>query len=1757
MVASKKSKLRKVPVGPPPIKSRRRARAITTEFHRVTHELTKLQGLKDEDAKARQVELEQRLQNLGGRQVYQDASILSTSFHKTSKWVFSLLTKFGLRPAKKQPPLSVLEVGAINTQLLVCPWLDVQAIDLIARHPRIQQIDYFDYPFTKTFDVVVSSMVINCVPTHEKRGDMLQRTWRHLNPNGHFFLMLPLLCLTNSNYMTVERFEEIVKYIGFDIREKKESPKIAFYCLQKTTPPSSIKPSSFPHTMLRPGPKRNDFRRSSNENESRGGGGDEAAGVPFGRVSSCQSVMMAARVWRLVVAMTTILTGAVNADGCTVSKTTLTARCGFVVSSPDLTRICPYDPSTCKPITKTDTCGMNDGVLYSNITQYTWVCSYDPSRCENAGGNNYSDTFNKVYNNNQDTFKSSVFFNNAKIIQETGIYCYDSNKKELGVVALASSRHCIYDSNCNVSPFTTTTKSIEVVNDYFTLNSSVILNGLGIGSLGSDLSMDFNKANAYSNLELTNNRLTDISGTQFPESLGVIDVSENNLTSIAKVQATGLNALRASSNAITNIDTLPSALWSLVLESNLITALNASNLPPQLLSINLYNNKIASIQGSFPKTLNILILSCNKLTSFPSGALNAKLQQMDLSYNQLTAMPSIGELEKLKSIKLNNNAISTLSALPINVTTLSLAYNKLSTFPTTLPGTIQTLDLSVNTMTWDSSSPFPANITSLNMSGNPINNGFLNASLLPLNLQMLDLSSCKISSIVGDFPSQLTSLHLSDNDIVSFPLSGNTMILFKTIPHGLYLPDKISNLNCSSSSLVSIVAANKTVQFCPEAGANINPSKAWYFGIGAGVVLVVIIGVIILYRKRLVRSRALSKLLEDFASNRSRHSKHDSMTGFEFQAADQIPGVPGESRAGISAFEMSLSLGELEDHRIPLSDVKILGPLHGKHKNASVPGTMMTYKAEFDGRIVVLKTLMTDTNMHNPTLSQTANTVAAGNNLRVQAEEFVNVIRLLARLEHPNIVAFIGAVWSSNLRRGMLGFGFITEHMENGDLERLLNQDKTKSSSEKLLQWTPRNAKNVPKLSIVSDIALAIVCLHSFAPAIIHRNIHSRHVLLSKDYVAKLSGFHPEDNEDGNHVSSFVPDRLLTAPEVLKGEKWTEKADIYSFGILICEVDLGYHPYANTIKGGNAEDNSKQIATLVMADLLQPTFSVECPIDVQDVAKKCLSHNADERPSAVQMEYWLRKLRSTTHGTTVASSDQLRPCESLPIRSIHLVILFFSMEYPSLDLSQAELEKHYRKTSVFAKEAMTTASQFQQNRNIVLQQGYKMTMEKHGYQCYQRANPTSSFEEFFIVGGCDTTLDDLNYALYTTTTHSQRCVLSLLYKWDFLDGAILQTEQVKTDDDPFQWFGIKYARLHLPLPVHTVFQPRDTVYAEQSGTRYDANGNRTLFQVRHTITTPAFPPFPHIVRFYYQLAFIFTELPNGSVQFTIIGHLDPQGNMPAWIYNKRTSQKYYENVTILSEIAQMRRLMESPRVRSVRAKDKTTQKCATCPSFSNRWCFCRTCGQVTCMKCVVLIPQPLQNVRPMGRFSHLASTSDFNKHVGHPIIKATYCKTCFTSARQRTPRLSGGTITSSSGREGVSHRALSTPSIFDLEEATRPSSCTHASSSQMERSLAYSMEIDSPLSELSSASGKVRSLSAYGWDIPSENMLRTKSDPTNNLVGGSFDKSTYLATSDPSRGFDPALFESLQYQRHLVEEMQLSLAAHHKSHSDRGVRSVS
>ncbi|KAK1946326.1 putative serine/threonine-protein kinase drkA [Phytophthora citrophthora] len=81
-----------------------------------------------------------------------------------------------------------------------------------------------------------------------------------------------------------------------------------------------------------------------------------------------------------------------------------------------------------------------------------------------------------------------------------------------------------------------------------------------------------------------------------------------------------------------------------------------------------------------------------------------------------------------------------------------------------------------------------------------------------------------------------------------------------------------------------------------------------------------------------------------------------------------------------------------------------------------------------------------------------------------------------------------------------------------------------------------------------------------------------------------------------------------TAPEILEGKRYTEKADIYSFGVVLSELDTQKTPYQELL--ANTENKVKPFHILqeVMAGALRPNFSGDCPSRLRKIGLACMAH---------------------------------------------------------------------------------------------------------------------------------------------------------------------------------------------------------------------------------------------------------------------------------------------------------------------------------------------------------------------------------------------------------------------------------------------------------------------------------------------------------------------------------------------------------------------
>ncbi|GMF34162.1 unnamed protein product [Phytophthora lilii] len=246
---------------------------------------------------------------------------------------------------------------------------------------------------------------------------------------------------------------------------------------------------------------------------------------------------------------------------------------------------------------------------------------------------------------------------------------------------------------------------------------------------------------------------------------------------------------------------------------------------------------------------------------------------------------------------------------------------------------------------------------------------------------------------------------------------------------------------------------------------------------------------------------------------------------------------------------------------------------------------------------------------------------------------FMEEIRICASLDHPKIVHFIGVTWSS-----LLDISMVMEYMPRGDLSTMLQQQLQRETRDEFARdgysWFHSvEGQNLKCKSLIAlDIAEALVYLHSFESPIIHRDLKPKNVLLSDSWEAKLTDFGiSRELDEDQTMTAEIGTVSWIAPEVLRGEHYSEKADVYSFGVILTELDTCRRPYSQGIpgesnRGGNNKTSNTRIAVLVSAGSLKPEVHTDCPRSVRNLVDKCLAFNPEDRPSALQIHYELRNL---------------------------------------------------------------------------------------------------------------------------------------------------------------------------------------------------------------------------------------------------------------------------------------------------------------------------------------------------------------------------------------------------------------------------------------------------------------------------------------------------------------------------------------------------
>lgn len=214
--------------------------------------------------------------------------------------------------------------------------------------------------------------------------------------------------------------------------------------------------------------------------------------------------------------------------------------------------------------------------------------------------------------------------------------------------------------------------------------------------------------------------------------------------------------------------------------------------------------------------------------------------------------------------------------------------------------------------------------------------------------------------------------------------------------------------------------------------------------------------------------------------------------------------------------------------------------------------------------------------------------------LRPGAPSNLNVIKkeaeLNCQLRHPNIVLFMGISVQPDK------VCIVTELMSRGNVRDLLL--RVVKGSLIRLDWSLRQQWAL-------DTAQGMAYLHSHNPPMIHRDLKTTNLLVDRGMNVKICDF---------GLSRFRSDQLMSAvgtvhfaaPEVLRNEHYTEKADVFSFGTVMWEL------YARKpVFKGMAQI---EVYSAVVAGKM-PEVGCDCEPRFKNLIQRCWSTDPGGRPS--------------------------------------------------------------------------------------------------------------------------------------------------------------------------------------------------------------------------------------------------------------------------------------------------------------------------------------------------------------------------------------------------------------------------------------------------------------------------------------------------------------------------------------------------------------
>ena len=205
-------------------------------------------------------------------------------------------------------------------------------------------------------------------------------------------------------------------------------------------------------------------------------------------------------------------------------------------------------------------------------------------------------------------------------------------------------------------------------------------------------------------------------------------------------------------------------------------------------------------------------------------------------------------------------------------------------------------------------------------------------------------------------------------------------------------------------------------------------------------------------------------------------------------------------------------------------------------------------------------------------------------------------IKYLKKLQHPNIINFIGITTSKP-------YYILMEMCSKGHLYEKL-EDSDNVTRDLFVGWSKQIVKGMRYL-------------HD--NLIVHRDLKSLNLLINDANIIKICDFgNSKYIKDLETCNSMAGTPGWMAPEVIRNEKCSEKMDVWSFGVVLWELLFCQKPYKNL-----QLDNSAINYGIAHRTLSLPIPS-SCPAKFKSIMQACWNYEAKKRPDFHQIQVDLK-----------------------------------------------------------------------------------------------------------------------------------------------------------------------------------------------------------------------------------------------------------------------------------------------------------------------------------------------------------------------------------------------------------------------------------------------------------------------------------------------------------------------------------------------------